>query len=166
MSIIMRKCYHYGNVFTRHFLVSSMDRIYIYTRISIWIASQMAAGWQKNSTIAWDLTGLQTRCTQQAGTRQVSWNCFFSMRKVGICVPCQAFTICCVTKATSIQFIYDKCHIRKWKTWRTGLAGNLYMNCPWGWTHTHTATSWTKAISRNQACTGLSWCVPGWKPAI
>ena len=61
-----------------------------------------------------------------------------------------------VTKTTPIQFIDGKCHIRKQKSCRTGLASYYAYSprelllTPSGWTHTHTLTSWTKAITRYQ----------------
>ena len=69
-----------------------------------------------------------------------------------------------VTKATAIQFIDGKCHIKKWKSRKTALSG--YYACvscdllliPSGVdTHTHAniPTLTDETISRNQAHMGL-----------
>ena len=69
-----------------------------------------------------------------------------------------------VTKATAIQFIDSKCHIKKQKSCKTALSDyyasvscDLLLLIPSGWTHTHAniLTFADEMISRNQACTGL-----------
>ena len=40
-----------------------------------------------------------------------------------LCLLCQAFTMCFVTKAMPICFTNSKCHIKKLKICRTGLTG-------------------------------------------
>ena len=80
----------------------------------------------------------------------------------------QAFTTCCVNKATPIHFIDSKCHIKQLravKSHKTCLTNHTHtishhqlLIQPRGWTNTHTDTctyALTKAISRNQACTSL-----------
>ena len=73
--------------------------------------------------------------------------------------------MCIVTKATAIQFIDGKCHIKKQKSCKTALSG--YYTCvsrnlllmPSGTdrqTDTHIDAQ-TKLISRNQACTAKGW---------
>ena len=69
--------------------------------------------------------------------------------------------MCIVTKATAIQFIDNKCRIKKWKSHKTALSG--YYACvshdlllvPSGRTHTQTHANIPmfvdEMISRNQA---------------
>ena len=64
-----------------------------------------------------------------------------------------------VTKATPIQFIDSKCHIKKWKSRKTALSGYYAcLSCDLllmpvearTHTHTHTPTFVDKTISRNK----------------
>ena len=69
---------------------------------------------------------------------------------------CQLFTTYCVTKATAIQFIDCKHHIKTLKSCRTGLTnciGSIYhaISCHWllmpsGWTHMHTCIPSLQAV--------------------
>ena len=65
---------------------------------------------------------------------------------------------CFVTKATPINNINSKYHIKKHRTCLIDYSGFIlceWILIAWGWTHTHTLLSWIKAISRNQAKPGL-----------
>ena len=73
-----------------------------------------------------------------------------------------------VTKATPFQFINGKCHIKKWRGYKTALSGYYaFLSCdlllmPLGaGTHTHMPTFVDKMISRNQAHVGL-WSTRAW----
>ena len=78
-----------------------------------------------------------------------------------------------VTKATAIQFINDKCHIKKWKSRKTALSGyyaciscDLLLMALGADTHTCVQTyrrSWTKRFQESRRARAAGLHTPGFK---
>ena len=76
--------------------------------------------------------------------------------------------MCSVTKATPIQFINGKSHVKKRRGHKTALSGyytylshDLLLMSSGVDTHTYTSTFMDEMISRNQAHAGL-WLAHAW----